>query len=240
MSEISNRTSVGDTTYQEYLNNLNLTTPMLAQNETILDLGAGSGKFAYYAKSLGIDVHSLDIRHPQKYPLLPPIETPYVRASGLALPFLNSSFDMVVSHYAFMNIARVREDLVTAITEIKRILKPKGEFHFGPGGIALWPIRWSEALRMQELQQTRKNRPLDELEQIEFEHIRKEVRRRTKDLKPRLDLYSGIADWSLRNFKYDTHTLEDLQAIDPNFMEFNIQRTDSPFYNKCYVLVKGC
>ena len=53
-------------------------------------------------------------------------------ASATALPFASGTFDIVLSSLAFHHLTR--EEKVAAMQEVRRVLRPGGEFHLGDFG----------------------------------------------------------------------------------------------------------
>jgi len=108
----------------------------------VLDVGAGSGRAAVgvllarpQATVTGLDIYSgywgIDDNTPERF-----MEN--ARIGGVAdradtrtgdmrdMPFPDGEFDAVVSAYAIGHLGR--DDLVTALSEVARVLKPRGEF----------------------------------------------------------------------------------------------------------------
>jgi ubiquinone/menaquinone biosynthesis C-methylase UbiE len=104
----------------------NLTSKYLLGNERVLDIACGTGELEKLLldsypqlQIVGVDISEkmLEIARLK----LPNIE--FIKASAIALPFDTSSLDMVITASAFHYFER--PDL--ALTEIHRVLKPKGK-----------------------------------------------------------------------------------------------------------------
>lgn len=103
-------------------------------NKKILDVGAGSAKFAKWAKEHGVsgEIYSLD---PKKENFTEK-EKSIVGASE-ALPFQDESFDLVVSNAAIPNmhigedLKIVKEKVINSLNEMVRVLMPGGEIRLG-------------------------------------------------------------------------------------------------------------
>jgi len=63
-------------------------------------------------------------------------DVPYVKADAQALPFLDGSFDVVISHAGPLTLGFSKKFITTALKEAQRVLKPGGEIRFGPGNLA--------------------------------------------------------------------------------------------------------
>lgn len=132
---------------KEYLQNLGLKREDLS-GKRILDVGAGGRGFAYDVASQGIqaEVFSLEPRFaipPEKrvdtlfgsYADLS--DTPQVHGKTVAgvaekIPFLDNSFDLVVSNYAFPTWAPSAKSLWQFYKEAARVTKPGGEIRLYP------------------------------------------------------------------------------------------------------------
>jgi ubiquinone/menaquinone biosynthesis C-methylase UbiE len=98
---------------------------------TILDIGCGTGEFESFIlrdkpslQITGVDIsEQMLLVARQKFLAHPNISFQLAGASNL--PFTNHSFDIVVSASAF----HFFDDPVSALTEIKRVLKPDGKVY---------------------------------------------------------------------------------------------------------------
>lgn len=95
-------------------------------NKSILDLGAGEAGFAQEAQKRGIPVICIDRHEPDTIPK--GIE--YIIGNANSMPFQENTFDLVVSFGGPPSGVESRQQLRRIISEILRVLKPGGEFHF--------------------------------------------------------------------------------------------------------------
>lgn len=100
-----------------------------------IEIGSGSGwHFRYVSKKdkhMGLDLRtSLLQRSRMDYR-----DFPMIQGNGYHLPFINESFDRIVSIYVFEHLSSLPDSLA----EIRRVLKPEGELLVGlptEGGLA--------------------------------------------------------------------------------------------------------
>jgi len=133
-----------ENTADTYLDDLGVNWETL-KGKKVLDLGAGLARFTQAAKRRGVNVISID-RHPEWHSDegTPPKDVPYAIADGLYLPFLDNSFDVILSRAAVHSMIEIQEDMEQLINEAKRVLREGGEFRFGPGAVGVRPIRENE------------------------------------------------------------------------------------------------
>jgi len=92
-----------------------------------IDLGCGGGRHCEKLEALtksrvvGLDIQQKMLDYAKEHH---GSRTEFILGDMLSLPFLDASFDKVVSNCAFTNIA----DKKKGLSEIKRILKPGGQF----------------------------------------------------------------------------------------------------------------
>lgn len=99
------------------------------QGKEILDIGAGSAEIAQAAAKKGIKVFSLDINRPEDYVR----DAEYIIADAHHLPLVRESFDLVMAHAAPPAlISGGKEEAKKVFYEAVRVLKPGGEFRWGP------------------------------------------------------------------------------------------------------------
>ncbi|WP_310605330.1 class I SAM-dependent methyltransferase [Anaerosporobacter sp.] len=108
---------------------LNLVNP--TKDETILDLGTGSGYLAFpIAKQnpecnvIGLDIFEATLeRNTQTANELSISNVEFVSYDGISYPFESSSIDTIITRYALHHFP----DLDACFTELYRILKPNGK-----------------------------------------------------------------------------------------------------------------
>lgn len=121
--------STDEEVFQSYMEDLRLTPEDF--DKKIIDIGAGSTKFAKWAKEHGVsrNIYSLE---PQVESILEKNKS--VAALAEAIPFENESFDLVVSTAAIPNIyvgagstEIIKAKVINSLSEMVRIAKPGGE-----------------------------------------------------------------------------------------------------------------
>lgn len=95
------------------------------KGKKVLDHGCGTGRFGKLVQDKGADVIGIDVsekilRTAKKYIAIKKFD-------GLNIPFDDDTFDYVLSFMVFMVI----KDLDKVLSEIHRVLKPKGRLFFG-------------------------------------------------------------------------------------------------------------
>jgi ubiquinone/menaquinone biosynthesis C-methylase UbiE len=100
----------------------------------VCDLGCGPGQIARYLWERGVNVFGLDLsaRMLEEARRLNP-EIPFVQGSMLALAMGPETLDGITAFYSIIHIPR--QQVVTALGEMRRVLKPGGclliTFHLG-------------------------------------------------------------------------------------------------------------
>jgi ubiquinone/menaquinone biosynthesis C-methylase UbiE len=137
---------------QTYIEDLGLNWKKL-RGKRVLDLGAGQADFALGAKKRGIEVISLDQEFGGNYPDKKlPQGVPYIVANMLdGIPLPDEDVDLIVSRAGLPEMTP--EELEKLINETKRVLKPGGEFRFGPGWIHIRALKDNEWEKWQTLQE---------------------------------------------------------------------------------------
>jgi SAM-dependent methyltransferase len=103
--------------------------------QSVLDVGCGTGVVALTAARLGARVHGLDlapalIELAKKNAALASVEIDFREGDAEALPYGNASFDVVLSQFGHMFAPQPE----VAIAEMLRVLKPGGTIAF-----STWP-----------------------------------------------------------------------------------------------------
>lgn len=122
---------------------------------TVLEVGFGSGlNLRSYPeqveKILAVDPAMLGRELAAKRLEACPIDVDFVGLDGAALPLEDASVDMALSTWTLCTIP----DVETALSEIRRVLKPGGSFHFvehglsPDAGVARWQQRLNGAWMM--------------------------------------------------------------------------------------------
>ena len=103
----------------KYLDNYN--------NPSILDLGAGTGKYSAYLSDLGYDVTAVElIKHNYKFITMnyPKVKAHLGNAIDLS-KFSDESFDLIIMFGPMYHLIE-RQEKIKALTEAKRVLKSNG------------------------------------------------------------------------------------------------------------------
>ncbi len=120
----------------------------------VLESGFGSGlNLPHYGSGVrritAVDSNSGTLRLAKPQLDGSPIEVEQVVQSGERLPMSDASFDSVVSTFTLCSIP----DVVAALREMRRVLKPGGKYHFLEHGLspsaqlARWQHRWTPVTR---------------------------------------------------------------------------------------------
>lgn len=113
-------------------------------NSYILDLATGTGKLAFEFAKLknGLKIFALDFSEnmiaiaQQKAKSLK-LDVEFIIGDALNIPFSDSSFDIVSMSYGIRNVASIEK----CLSEIARVLKPKGKFVIIEFGNPVWFFR---------------------------------------------------------------------------------------------------
>jgi ubiquinone/menaquinone biosynthesis C-methylase UbiE len=115
----------------------------------VLEIGVGSGlNLPLYrpqvSRVVGIDPSPELLRRATKRAADAPVPVSLVRASAEQLPFADSAFDTVVTTWTLCSIPNV----ATALTEMRRVLRPGGELRFVEHGLSAEEgiARWQRLL----------------------------------------------------------------------------------------------
>jgi ubiquinone/menaquinone biosynthesis C-methylase UbiE len=109
--------------------------------KSILEIGAGTGRDSLYFKEQGLNTFSTDIS---------PEMVKLCREKGLSakvmnfanLDFPDHNFDSIWALNCLLHVSKV--DMRSVLTEIKRVLKPKGLFYMGVYGGENYEGVWKE------------------------------------------------------------------------------------------------
>ena len=107
----------------------------VARNETVLDVGCGTGVVAITAARLGAKVHGLDLtpallERARQNAAVAHVEVEFKEGDVESLPYADASFDVVLSQFGHM--FGPRPEVTTA--EMLRVLRPGGRIAF-----STWP-----------------------------------------------------------------------------------------------------
>lgn len=102
-------------------------TGLLKEGTRILEIGCGAGRLIDYLTQKGFDAIGFDVSKMliKQHHALNSDATTFI-ASGDKIPFISSSFDIVISFDVFEHILDTNEHL----SEVRRVLKPHGHYLF--------------------------------------------------------------------------------------------------------------
>lgn len=133
-------TVVGGTTREKFFKRALVEQSRIKINHRVLDLACGTGtltiwlkKAAPEAEIIGIDGDPKILGLAREKSLAGNLEIRFDEGMSYALPYADASFDRVVSSLFFHHLTR--ENKLKTLQEIKRVLKPKGEFHIADWGL---------------------------------------------------------------------------------------------------------
>lgn len=139
---------------KDYLGDLGMSWDFL-KGKKVLDLGSAEPHFAGAAFKRGIQVTSLDLDAEEcnkKVKSIRKKQLPYVAGSGHNLPFTDEAFDLVVARAVMHTLmCETENDLRNVLAEVKRVLRPGGEFRFGPGTLEIVMLKREQRQRMMDL-----------------------------------------------------------------------------------------
>jgi SAM-dependent methyltransferase len=115
---------------------------------SLLELGAGVGKDSRYFQDQGLDVTALDLS-PEMVKLCKEKHLNAFVMDFTQLEFPPETFDAVYAFNALLHTPK--KDLANVLTNVRRVLKPKGLFYFGVYGgnefEGVWQDDWAEPKR---------------------------------------------------------------------------------------------
>lgn len=117
----------------------------IKKNHRVLDLACGSGtltillkKTVPEAKIIGIDGDHKILGLAREKARKGNFDIRFDKGMSFALPYSDGSFDRVISSLFFHHMTR--ENKMKTLDEIKRVLKPRGEFHIADWGKPANPL----------------------------------------------------------------------------------------------------
>ena len=130
---------VASTTGENDFKNALVVQSGIEQNHRVLDLGCGTGTLAIMikeshptAKVTGIDGDPKILEIAREKSIFAQTEIRFDQGLSYELPYENNSFDRVTSTLFFHHLTR--ENKLSTLVEVFRVLKPDGEFHIADWG----------------------------------------------------------------------------------------------------------
>ncbi len=107
----------------------------------VLEVGSGAGQCSRWVRSqggrgFGLDLSLRQLQHSRRLDDSTGVAVPSVLGTATALPFADSSFDVVFSSFGALQFVK---DIDVAVAEVARVLRPEGRFAFS----ITHPTRWS-------------------------------------------------------------------------------------------------
>jgi SAM-dependent methyltransferase len=107
----------------------------------VLEVGSGAGQCSRWVRAqggrgVGLDLSHRQLQHSRRIDAATGVVVPSVLATATALPFPDSSFDIVFSSFGALQFV---SDIDLAVAETARVLRPGGRFAFS----ITHPTRWS-------------------------------------------------------------------------------------------------
>lgn len=102
----------------------------VGSEQTVLEVGCGPGQIGAYLADRGVRVVGLDLA-PEMVAMAQELrpDSEFIQGNVLDLPFADDHFDGAVAMYSLINLAR--SDLVVALKEIHRVLRPGSPLQIG-------------------------------------------------------------------------------------------------------------
>lgn len=117
----------------------------VAAGDSVLDLGAGTGTLAIWLKQrcpdatvTGLDADPEVLARARRKASDAQCELDFVEGFSTELPFVNGSFDVVLSSLFFHHL--MPDDKRSTLAEVQRVLKPGGNLHVADWGKAGDPL----------------------------------------------------------------------------------------------------
>jgi ubiquinone/menaquinone biosynthesis C-methylase UbiE len=128
------------TTREKLFKNALVEQAQIATNHRVLDLACGTGTLAILLKTnapqskiVGIDGDPKILKMAKEKARAGNFEIEFDEGMSFDLPYRHDSFDRVVSSLFFHHLTR--ENKLKTFSEIKRVLKPRGELHVADWGL---------------------------------------------------------------------------------------------------------
>lgn len=210
------------------------------RGKRVLDLGSGLGHFAEAARKMGVEVIAMD-KHPGWHDKnwSPKTQSPFLVGDGLKMPFKDKSFDLILSRAAVHSMIEVEDDLDTLIGESLRVLKPGGEFRFGPGSpVPFEYMRKSESSRQEQLNQKEQTEGLTEEERLELQGIVSAYERRKGNMREFHLALNRTEDAEQRGEVIKQNALKTMRSIYQNVEMFDTDNGKGPYVNFSFRLWK--
>lgn len=107
---------------KEILKTTSIIKNYISDKSKVLDVGCGTGRYAYALKNQGYDVIGIDKSESQVMQAKKMINV--IRGNAIDLPFEDDSFELCILIMVIQQLSE--EELVLALDEVKRILKKNG------------------------------------------------------------------------------------------------------------------
>lgn len=174
---------------------------------SVVEIGFGSGlNVPYYPSEIAtvyaVDPSTVGRKLAAKRVEALPIPVEYVGLDGQDLPLGDEAVDAALSTFTLCTIP----DVGRALSELYRVLRPGGQFHFLEHGLSSDPVVANKQHRFNRLQQRigggcNLDRPIDRLvvaAGFEISALKKDWLKGPKALKPWNYLYNGVATKPMR------------------------------------------
>ena len=138
-------TVIGLTTREKIFKKVLAEQAQIEANHRVLDLACGTATLTILLKQnqpqaeiVGIDGDAKILGLAKEKAGRKGFEIPFCEGLSFALPYADESFDRVVSSLFFHHLTR--ENKLKTFGEVKRVLKPRGEFHIADWGLPANPV----------------------------------------------------------------------------------------------------
>jgi ubiquinone/menaquinone biosynthesis C-methylase UbiE len=174
------RWTMRETTFKRRL----LSDARIEKGHRVLDLGCGTATLTIMAKRahpeasvVGLDGDGKVIELGRKKVAVSGLNIVLDEGRAFALPYAGDAFDRVLSSLLFHHLSR--EDKVRTLGEVRRVLRPGGEFHIADLGKPANPLAYVISLVMRHLEEASdgiQGRLLAMLQDASFERVRESAR----------------------------------------------------------------